>query len=114
MKQARCDMANESPRAGVLVEGESVSFWLRVKPRSSRERMTVDSTGEPRLEVHASPTEGKANQACVEFLAHALQVPKSAISIATGSRSRRKLIRVAASRPVELANRLFELLGAAL
>jgi hypothetical protein len=35
------------------VERENVSFWLRVKPRAARERLTVDAAGELRLELHA-------------------------------------------------------------
>ena len=42
------------------VEQETVSFWLKVKPRSARERLAFDSTGELRLELHAPPTEGEA------------------------------------------------------
>jgi uncharacterized protein len=76
------------------VEGKAVTFWLRVKPRSSRERLVLDSTGELRLELHAAPTEGQANKACVEFFARLLRLPRSSIEIVTGEKSRRKLIRI--------------------
>jgi hypothetical protein len=76
------------------VEGETVSFWLRVKPRSARERMAYDSNGELRLELHAPPSEGEANQACVYFLARALRLPQACVTIVSGQRSRRKLIRI--------------------
>jgi uncharacterized protein (TIGR00251 family) len=77
------------------IEGESVSFWLKVKPRSARERLAYDSNGELRLELHAPPSEGEANQACVYFLARALRLPQSCVAIVSGQRSRRKLIRIA-------------------
>jgi hypothetical protein len=76
------------------VEQETVSFWLKVKPRSGRERLTCDSTGELRLELHAPPTEGEANQACVYFFARALRLPQACVTIISGRRSRRKLIRI--------------------
>ncbi len=76
------------------IDGNTVTFWLRVKPRSSRQRLTVDSSGEPRLELHASPTEGQANDACIEFLAQLLRVRRSSVEIVTGEKSRRKLIRI--------------------
>ena len=56
------------------IEGENVSFWLRVKPRSTRERLTVDASGELRLELHAPATEGQANEACIHFFARALRL----------------------------------------
>ena len=54
------------------VERDNVSFWLKVKPRSARERVVLDSADELCLELHAPPTEGQANEACVHFLARAL------------------------------------------
>ena len=76
-------------------EGEAVTFWLKVKPRSSRERLTYDSNGELRLELHAPPSEGEANRACIYFLAKALRLPQSRVAIVSGQKSRRKLIRIA-------------------
>ena len=76
------------------VEQETVSFWLKVKPRSARERLAYDSTGELRLELHAPPTEGEANEACVYFFARALRLPQACVTIISGRKSRRKLIRI--------------------
>jgi uncharacterized protein (TIGR00251 family) len=77
------------------VERENVSFWLRVKPRAARERLTVDASGELRLELHAPPTEGQANDACVHFFARALRLPRACVVILSGQKARRKLLRVA-------------------
>jgi hypothetical protein len=76
------------------VERESVSFWLCVKPRAARERLTVDATGDLRLELHAPPTEGQANEACVHFFARALRIPQACVVILSGQKARRKLLRV--------------------
>ena len=76
------------------VEQETVSFWLKVKPRSARERLAWDSSGELRLELHAPPSEGEANRACVYFFARALRLPQACVTIVSGQRSRRKLIRI--------------------
>jgi hypothetical protein len=88
------------------LEGNTLTFWLRVKPRSPRERLTTDPSGELRLEIHAAATEGQANAAGIEFLAHILRLPKSSISIVTGEKSRRKLLRIAAPNPAEVASQL--------
>jgi len=76
------------------VERENVSFWLRVKPRSARERLTVDASGELRLELHAPATEGQANEACIYFFARALRLPQACVVILSGQKARRKLLRV--------------------
>lgn len=76
------------------VERENVSFWMRVKPRSPRERLTVDSSGELRLELHAPATEGQANDACIHFFARALRLPQACVVILSGQKARRKLMRV--------------------
>ena len=77
-----------------------MTFWLRVKPRSSLERLRIDSAGELRLELHAAPTEGQANAACIEFFARLLRLPQSSIEIVAGAKSRRKLIRVRGGKEI--------------
>ena len=47
-----------------------------------------------KLSLTAPPVEGKANQACIEFVAELLSVPKSSVSIAAGESSRQKVIHV--------------------
>jgi uncharacterized protein (TIGR00251 family) len=76
------------------IERENVSFWLTVKPRSARERLGVDSSGELRLELRAPPAQGQANEACVRFFARALRLPQACIVILSGRKARRKLLRV--------------------
>ena len=76
------------------VEQESVSFWLKVKRRSARERLAYDANGELHLEVHAPPTEDEANEACVCFFARALRLPQACVTIISGRKSRRKLMRI--------------------
>ena len=80
--------------ADFKVEQETVSFWLKVKPRSARERLAYDATGELGLELHAPPTEGLANEGCVYFFARALRLPQACVTIISGHKSRRKLIRI--------------------
>jgi len=95
------------------VEGESVSFWLRVKPRAARERLAVDASGELRLELHAPPVEGEANDACVRFLARALRLPQACVVILSGQKARRKLLRVT-GRPAQETVKLIKFLAASL
>ena len=93
------------------ISGQSVSFWLKVKPRSSRERLTLDASGELRLEVHAAPVEGQANEACVPFFARALHLPQVCVAVLTGEKARRKLIRITGRSAEETVAQLQTLAG---
>jgi len=88
------------------IDGNSVSFWVQVKPRSSREGLERASSGELYLRIHAAPTEGQANEACVQFLARHLRLPQTSVSILAGRRSRRKLIRITGRPAREIIDRL--------
>lgn len=83
-----------------------MSFWLKVKPRSSRERLARDAAGHLRLEVHAPPAAGEANEACIEFFARALRLPRICVEILSGHQSRRKLIGISGRSGKETAERL--------
>lgn len=88
------------------VENGILRFWLRVKPRSSRERLTMEANGGMKLELHAPPAGGEANEACIGFLAHALRLPKTCVTILSGHKSRRKLIGISGAVGQEIAGRL--------
>lgn len=97
----------------VTLTAHSLTFWVKVRPRSSRERMSRDAvSGEIRLEVHAPPSGGEANEASRKLVAKSLAVPVSAVTIVTGEKSRRKLIRVECEAPEAVLARLEGLGGA--
>jgi len=50
--------------------------------------------------------EGKANEACIEFFAKLLKLPRSSITIAAGQTSRNKVIRVAGLTAQQVKDRL--------
>ena len=88
------------------IENGTVRFWLKVKPRSSRERLTLGADGEMKLELHAAPAGGEANEACVEFFSRALRIPKNSVTILSGHKSRRKWLAVSAGSGAQTAERL--------
>jgi uncharacterized protein (TIGR00251 family) len=59
-----------------------------------------------KLALTAPPIEGRANQACIEFLAELLNVPRSSVTIAAGQSSRSKVIRVAGLSAEQVRERL--------
>ena len=93
------------------IERENVSFWLKVKPRSSRERLIQEASGELRLEVHAPPAEGQANEACIRFFARALRLPYACVAILSGEKARRKLIRITGRSAQETIAQLRDMSG---
>jgi len=87
---------------------EGATFTVRVQPRA-RKNAVVGVLGDAlKLSLTAPPVEGRANQACIEFLAELLSVPRSSITIAAGESSRNKVVRVAGLRAAELRRRLQE------
>ena len=72
-----------------------VTFSVRVHPRAKRNALTGKVGDALKVSLTAPPVDGKANQACIEFFAELLNVPRSSITIASGQNSRNKVIRVA-------------------
>lgn len=76
-------------------------------PRAASERIGPLRDGALVVRVTAAPVEGAANDALVRLLAEALGLPRSAVAIEAGRRSRRKIVSV----PVVAADRLRALAG---
>jgi uncharacterized protein len=73
---------------------KGATFAVRVQPRAKRNAVVGETGDAVKISLTAPPVEGKANQACIAFLAEFLAVPRSSITIAAGETSRNKLIRV--------------------
>ena len=71
-----------------------VSFALKVQPRAKRNGLTGVVGEALKLALAAPPVEGKANAACIEFLATLLNVPRTSVTIVAGHSSRNKSVRV--------------------
>ena len=59
-----------------------------------------------KIALTAPPVDGKANAACIDFLAKLLMVPRSSVTIASGQTSRNKVILVAGLSPDVVRERL--------
>jgi len=85
---------------------DSVTFAVKVQPRARRNAITGELGDALKLALTAPPVEGRANQACIEFFADLLELPRSSVTIASGQTSRRKVIRIAGISALELQHRL--------
>ena len=85
---------------------DGATFQVKVQPRAKKNAI-VGEVGEAlKLALTAPPIEGRANQACIAFLAELLNVPRSSVTIATGQSSRNKVIRVAGMTAKQVKERL--------
>jgi uncharacterized protein len=82
------------------------TFQVKVHPRAKKNAITGEVGDALKLMLTAPPVEGRANQACVAFLAEVLNVPRASVRISAGENSRRKVIRVAGVSADELRQKL--------
>jgi uncharacterized protein (TIGR00251 family) len=74
---------------------QGVSFAVKVHPRAKKDAITGELGDALKVSLTTPPIEGRANEACIEFFAKLLKVPRSSVTIASGQTSRNKVIRVA-------------------
>jgi uncharacterized protein len=82
------------------------TFTVKVHPRAKKNAVTGEVGEALKLSLTAPPADGKANQACIEFFAKLLKVPRSSVTIAAGQSSRNKVIRVAGVTAQQVRERL--------
>ena len=71
-----------------------VIFAIKVHPRAKKDAITGE-VGDTLKLAHTVPTvDGKANEACIDFFANLLNVPRSSVTIAAGQTIRNKVVRV--------------------
>lgn len=75
-------------------EGGDWLLSVRVQPNASVSAVAGEYGDQLKVRLAAAPVDGKANEALVTFLARALGVPKSSVSVARGRSSRSKTVRV--------------------
>jgi uncharacterized protein len=85
---------------------EGTTFAVKVHPRAKKNAITGEAGEALKLSLTAPPIDGKANEACIEFFAKLLKVPRCSITIAVGQNSRNKVMRVAGLSAEEVRKRL--------
>jgi uncharacterized protein len=85
---------------------QGVTFTVKVHPRAKKNAIAGELGDALKVSLTAPPIEGKANEACIEFLANLLKVPRSSVTIASGQTNRQKVIRVTGLSQEEVRRRL--------
>jgi uncharacterized protein len=87
------------------------TFQVKVHPRARKNAVTGVVGDALKLAITAPPIEGRANEACIVFLANFLNVPRSSVTIAAGESSCQKLIRIDGVRAAQVEKMLRATLG---
>jgi uncharacterized protein (TIGR00251 family) len=78
----------------ISTSASGISFKIKVHPRGKKNAITGVIGDALKVSVTAPPTDGKANQAVIEFFADFFAIPRSSVTIASGDTGRLKLIRI--------------------
>lgn len=86
----------------VQESSHGVTFTVKIHPRAKKNAITGEFGDTLKLSLAAPPIDGKANEACIEFFAKLLKVPRSSVTIASGQSNRKKVIRVVGISAAEI------------
>lgn len=90
----------------VRERNHGVTFQVKIQPRAKKNAISGEVGEALKLAVSAPAIEGRANQACIEFFAKLLKVPRSSVTIATGERDRLKVVQIAGLTAAQFRQRL--------
>jgi len=88
------------------MEKAEALLLVRLTPRAHRNEITRIEEGVLHVRVTSPPVESAANRALLELLAEVLDVPKVALRLSSGQRSRMKHVRIAGLTEEEVWERL--------
>ena len=74
--------------------GADLELWIRAQPGARVTEVTGLHAGAYKIKLAARAIEGAANDALLEFLAEALQVPRRRCVLVSGETSRQKRVRI--------------------
>jgi uncharacterized protein (TIGR00251 family) len=83
-----------------------VTFAVKVHPRAKGNAITGELGQALKLSLTSPPLEGRANEACIEFFAKLLKLPRSSVTIASGQSSPQKVIRISGLSAEEVRERI--------
>ena len=73
----------------------SITFTVRVVPRASKSEIVGEHDSALKVKLKSPPVDGAANDELIRLLSKELGVPRSAVEIVAGQRSKAKRVRIA-------------------
>ncbi|ORX84610.1 DUF167-domain-containing protein [Anaeromyces robustus] len=90
--------SNEIKRGPIqMLKDNTLRIQLQVKPNAQISQVIEYTNDYVGVQLSAPPKDGEANTECVKYMAEALGVKKSEVSLIGGMKSREKVIRVETS-----------------
>ncbi|MEM7749020.1 MAG: DUF167 family protein [Pseudomonadota bacterium] len=90
------------------VTKHGIELRVRLTPKSSRDQigeiLEIEGIGVLRVAVRALPQAGAANAALLALIAKSLRIPKTSIRLASGGKSRIKVLEIAGDPETLAAN----------
>ena len=81
---------------------------IRVIPNAKKTAFNGRREDELVLRLNAPALEGKANKAAIEFISGYFDVPRSAVSLVSGEKSRHKIFQIVGLKSSDLERKLDE------
>ena len=76
-----------------------ITLTLHIQPGAKKTAFAGLHGDALKIRLAAPPVDGKANEALLRFVAEALTLPKSAVSLKSGQTSRRKVLELQGATP---------------
>ena len=84
-----------TPPLAIRDSSDGCTLPVRVHPGARRNAITGIHDGAIKVSLTTPPTDGRANQALIAFLAGELRVPRARVTLLTGATSRSKSLHIA-------------------
>lgn len=99
-------------KSASMTTEDAITVAVKVHPGASREAVTLLPDGSLDVRLRARAVEGQANEGLIELLSARLGLRRREIAIASGVRSRLKLVRLALPSSAAMRQRLGDEAGA--
>src|SRR5918997_7123178 len=93
MPQQAANLADDPANAITDTPGGCV-IQIKVIPRAPQTMIDGMRGGALLVKLGAPPVEGQANESLLRFMAHICDVPRRAVSLTSGEKSRHKVVRI--------------------
>ena len=81
---------------------DGCTLQVRIHPSARKNAITGTHDAALKISLTTPPIEGRANEALIAFLADQLRIPKSRITLLTGTTSRNKTLRITGKSAAEV------------
>jgi uncharacterized protein (TIGR00251 family) len=86
---------------------DGCTLAVRVHPGARRNDVAGLHAGAVKISISAPATDGRANEALIEFVAELLRTPRAQVSLVSGAASRSKVLRITGKSAAEVQTGLF-------